>query len=342
MADPPDTPLPDLPDVVTVLEYPYTRTTGPVLGAFLTGLRDGRVLGGRHGDRVLCPPQEYDPDTAEPADPELVEVGPVGTVTGWTWVTEPTANHPFDHPFAFALVLLDGADAPLVHAVDAGTPDAMATGMRVVARFHRERRGAVTDLHFVPGDDAEPAPPAPGAEGDTGPVRMTGHLISLRISEPLHPHRERFARGLLAGRIVGQRSPATGRVFVPGRGYDQVSGVEMTGADDVVVADRGTVVSYTVITPIAYYGQQETEPYIRASILLDGADGPLSGVDVRDIPVGDFRAGLRLRAVWKPEGERDVSGLDNRTSGALDGVVARWEPTGEPDVDPATIEEHAL
>ena len=28
-----------------VLEYPYARSVGPVIGAFLTGLRDGRILG---------------------------------------------------------------------------------------------------------------------------------------------------------------------------------------------------------------------------------------------------------------------------------------------------------
>jgi uncharacterized protein len=329
-----DETLPPLPDVGTVLEFPYTRTTGPVLGAFLTGLRDGRILGGRAGDgRVLCPPLEHEPDTAEPADPELVEVGPTGTVTTWTWVTEPTAQHPFDRPFAFALVRLDGADVPLAHAVDAGSPDAMATGMRVVARFHPERRGAITDLHFVPGDHVEPVPEVEGKD----PVRMTEHLISLTYGEPLHPHRARFARGLLAGRIVGQRSPATGKVAVPGRGYDQVGGVEVTEADEVPVADRGTVVSYTVITPIAYYGQQETDPYIRTSILLDGSDTPLTGVDVRDIPVDAFRAGLRLQAVWRPPGERDVTALDNRSFSSLDGVIARWEPTGEPDVDPTTL-----
>ena len=32
------------------MEFPYTRTTGPVVGPFLTGLRDGRILGGRCGD----------------------------------------------------------------------------------------------------------------------------------------------------------------------------------------------------------------------------------------------------------------------------------------------------
>ena len=30
-----------------VIEYPFTRTTGPVVGAFMTGLRDGRIVGSR-------------------------------------------------------------------------------------------------------------------------------------------------------------------------------------------------------------------------------------------------------------------------------------------------------
>ena len=49
-----------------VLEYTYTRSVGPVIGAFLTGLRDGRILGARarrHGAAaVIVPPTEYDPD----------------------------------------------------------------------------------------------------------------------------------------------------------------------------------------------------------------------------------------------------------------------------------------
>ena len=34
----------ELPDIDFTLEYPYTRTTGPIIGPFLTGLRDGRIL----------------------------------------------------------------------------------------------------------------------------------------------------------------------------------------------------------------------------------------------------------------------------------------------------------
>jgi uncharacterized OB-fold protein len=328
----------ELPPVETTLEYPYTRTTGSVIGPFLTGLRDGQLLGNRCGDRVLCPPLEYDPATGEPLAPEFVEVGPGGIVQSWTWVAQPTPKHPFDHPFAFALIQLDGADTRIAHAVDAGSIDAMATGMRVAAQFREERDGAITDVYFVPEAEARAQDITAGEE----PVTITEHLVSLTISEPLYPHRARFARGLLDGRVVGQRSPVSGKVYVPSNGYDNLERVEMTEADDVEVGDRGAVSSFTVITPVQYYGQKETDPYIRASILLDGADQPITGVDIRDIPSDVFRVGMRVRAVWKPPGERDVSELGNRYGGAWEGVIERWEPTGEPDVDPRPLQEFAF
>src|SRR4051812_26146583 len=132
------------------LEFPYTRTTGPVMGPFLTGLRDGKLLGNRIGNRVVCPPLEYDPETGAPLDYDFVEVGPGGTVKSWTWVAEPTSKHPFDRPFAFALIQLDGADTAMLHAVDAGSIDAMSSGMRVAVQFRDERKGAITDAYFVP------------------------------------------------------------------------------------------------------------------------------------------------------------------------------------------------
>jgi uncharacterized protein len=133
------------------IEFPYTRTLGPVIGPFLTGLRNATILGARTGaGRVLVPPLEWDPATGEPIEPDLVEVGPGGVVETWAWVTRPGRKHPLDHPFAFALVRLDGADTGLLHALDAGSIDRMRTGMRVVARWKDERAGHITDLVFVP------------------------------------------------------------------------------------------------------------------------------------------------------------------------------------------------
>ncbi len=140
-----------------VLEYTYMRSVGPVIGAFLTGLRDGRILGAssRAADgtaTVVVPPTEYDPLTGADVG-ELVEVGQSGVVTTWSWAAQPLADQPLDRPFAWALVHLDGADTAMLHAVDAGTPDAMASGMRVTARWRPagERHGTMHDIEcFVP------------------------------------------------------------------------------------------------------------------------------------------------------------------------------------------------
>jgi hypothetical protein len=129
-----------------VLEYPYKRSVGPVIGRFLAGLRDGRIEGIRtKAGRVLVPPLEYDPETAD-ALSDFVEVGTSGVVTTWCWVVEPRKNNPLDRPFAWALVLLDGADTAMLHAVDAGDESRMRTGMRVRVRWRAEREGHIRDI----------------------------------------------------------------------------------------------------------------------------------------------------------------------------------------------------
>lgn len=129
-----------------IVEYPFSRTTGPVIGAFMTGLREGVMLGIKGSDgRVLVPPPEYDPVTAA-ALTDLVELADTGEVLTWSWMTEPLTDQPLDRPFAWALVRLDGADTGLLHAVDAGSPDTMATGMRVKVRWRDEREGSITDI----------------------------------------------------------------------------------------------------------------------------------------------------------------------------------------------------
>lgn len=138
-----------------VLEYPYTRSVGPVLGRFFAGLRDRRIVGVRARDgRVLVPPQEFDPETGESLA-DFVEVATAGVVTSWTWVAEPRPKHPLRRPFAWALVRLDGADTALLHAVDAGDEAAMRTGMRVRVRWRDETAG---DIHDIACFEPEPAP----------------------------------------------------------------------------------------------------------------------------------------------------------------------------------------
>ena len=129
-----------------VLEYPYTRSVGPVIGRFLGGLRDGRIEGVRTASgRVICPPTEYDPETAAELN-DFVEVGTAGVVTTWAWVSVPRPSHPLQTPFAWALVRLDGADTAMLHAVDSGSAQRMSTGMRVRVRWREQREGRISDI----------------------------------------------------------------------------------------------------------------------------------------------------------------------------------------------------
>lgn len=137
-----------------VLEYPYHRSTGPVIARFLGGLKQRRIFGARAADgRVIVPPQEYDPQTGD-AISELAEVGQTGAVTTWTWIARPRPNHPLPRPFAFALILLDGASTPMLHCIDAASAGVMRAGMRVRARWRDETSGSILDLECFEPEDA--------------------------------------------------------------------------------------------------------------------------------------------------------------------------------------------
>jgi uncharacterized OB-fold protein len=123
------------------LSFDYTRSVGPLLSQFFTALRERRIVGVRGSDgRVHVPPAEFDPVTYERLT-EIVPVASVGTVVSWTWQPSPLEGQPLDRPFAWALIKLDGADTPLLHAVDAGSSDAISAGARVHAHWVDEPVG---------------------------------------------------------------------------------------------------------------------------------------------------------------------------------------------------------
>ncbi|HZY74769.1 MAG TPA: DNA-binding protein, partial [Jatrophihabitantaceae bacterium] len=62
------------------LSFDYTRSLGPTLSAFMTGLAERRILGARASDgRVFVPPAEFDPVTAQPLS-DLVDIADEGSV----------------------------------------------------------------------------------------------------------------------------------------------------------------------------------------------------------------------------------------------------------------------
>jgi uncharacterized protein len=166
------------------------------------------------------------------------------------------------------------------------------------------------------------------------------HLVSLTYEEELTPILERYVDALIDGRILGHKCPACGRVYVPGKGYCPLCVVATGDDDEVMVADTGTLTGFTIITPVAYYGQKETEPFVYASVLLDGANSNLGGQDIVGIPHDQVRSGLRVRAVWKPKSERSAEGVSNRGWGGVGSAVEAFEPSGEPDMPREQFEEH--
>ena len=307
--------------------FDYTRSTGPVLGRFFTGLRDGVVVGGRTSEgKVVVPPLEFDPVTHE-ATTDFVEVAPTGTVTSWTWVPEPVKDQPFDRPFAFALVQLDGADVPILHALDVPSPDQVSTGMRVQVRWAEERVGAITDLVFEPLTDSDPtgADATEGALGDN-PVAGVITPVSLDYLYAASPEESSFYRGLNEGRILGQRCPSCQKVYVPPRSACPSDGTPT--AEEVEVSQTGTITTFCIVN-VPFLGQKITPPYVSAYVLLDGADIALLHL-ILGVDAAEVRMGMRVKAVWKPESEWTYS-LEN---------IDHFEPTGDPDADYDTYRHH--
>jgi len=304
--------------------FDYTRSTGPVVGRFLTGLRDGQVVGARTSDgRVIVPPPEFDPVTHEPVT-DFLDVEPTGTVTSWSWVSEPVAGQPFTRPFAFALVTLDGADVPFLHALDVPSPDSVSTGMRVQVRWADERVGAITDIAcFEPVTQAGPM----GVEPiDSNPVTGVITPVELDYVYAASPEESAFYRGLAEGKILGQRCPACQKVYVPPRSACPADGTPT--AEEIELPPKGTVTTFCIVN-VPFMGQKITPPYVSAYILLDGADIAFLHL-ILDIPAEEVRMGLRVEAVWKAREEWTTS-IEN---------ISHFRPTGEPDADYETYKQH--
>ncbi|PBC65943.1 DNA-binding protein [Streptomyces sp. Tue6028] len=313
--------MPEVLKAPLVVEFPFTRSLGPVQSAFLTGLRERVVLGVRTaGGRTLVPPVEYDPVTAEEIG-DLVEVAPTGTVTTWAWNHEPRRGQPLDTPFAWVLVRLDGADTALLHALDAPGPDTVRTGMRVRVRWAAERSGAITDIACFEPYDGSATGEEPAVHSGEFADKVTGIVAQARLDYVYSPGRAQtgYIHALSGRRTVGERCPSCRKVYVPPRGACPTCGVATS--EQVEVGPRGTVTTYCIVNIKAKNLDIEV-PYVYAHIALDGADLALHG-RIGGIPYDQVRMGLRVEPVWTP-GAR---------------YPDHYRPTGEPDADYETYKE---
>ncbi|MBO2439763.1 OB-fold domain-containing protein [Actinomadura nitritigenes] len=279
-----------------------------MIGRFLSELRDGRMVGVRTAaGRVLVPPSEYDPETGEDVTGEFVEVGPAGTVTTWSWVPNPAKEHPFDRPFAWALIRPDGADTALLHALDLGVleagakpPKTLKTGMRVRPRYRAERTGTIGDIEcFQP------------------EVTMINPQASLEYRLKGGQALGRFLEGVSEGRLIGHRCPVCEKVIVPMKGFCPRDGVPTS--EEVELPDTGTVTTFAV-NNIPDPRAPEV-PFVSGYVLLDGAGLTMLTL-IAGVPADQVRMGMRVKAAWRPREEWDRSMAN----------IKWFEPTDEPDV----------
>jgi uncharacterized OB-fold protein len=313
------------------LSFDYTRSVGPTLSQFFTALRDRRIVGNRGTDgRVHVPPAEYDPVTYEQLT-EIVPVASVGTVVSWTWQPEPLEGQPLTRPFAWALIKLDGADTPLLHAVDAGSSDDISSGARVHAHWVDEPVGAITDIaYFSLGDEAEQGPESTKGSEGKDPVTLLVTPTAIEIQHTASLPESTFLRGLEDGKLVGAYAlldgGSKGKVYFPPKEADPATGKELT--EYIELPDKGTVTTFAIIN-IPFAGQRIKPPYVAAYILLDGADIAFLHL-ILEIDAADVRMGMRVEAVWRPRDEWGL-GIDN---------IEYFRPTGEPDAEYDTYKHH--
>ena len=203
----------------------------------------------------------------------------------------------------------------MLHVVDSGGPDRLATGDRVTVRFRpaAERIGAMADIEaFVPeveGGRPDERPTRPTGRrrvGAVGPVTTLATPIRLDFDFTPGVAQSRFLRGLEQGKFMGQRARCAARSTCPpaGRAPPTACPPPRTWSWPT----SGTVTTYCVVN-VPFAGQSIEIPYICAQILLDGANLSFMGL-IQEIPTDQIRMGMRVEAVWvDPDDLEPVTGL---------------------------------
>jgi uncharacterized OB-fold protein len=136
----------------------------------------------------------------------------------------------------------------------------------------------------------------------------------------------RFLRGIARGKLLGQRCPVTGKVYIPPRGASPTHGIPTE--EEVEVADKGTVTTFCIVRVPSANIDLEL-PYVCAHILLDGADIPFFAL-IQECRPEDVHMGQRVEAVWVAEDEL----------GPTFESIRYFRPIDEPDVPYEQFKEH--
>ena len=122
--------------VKTPARLEYHFTAGRATSRFLRGIAQKKILGERCGanGKVYVPPRGSDPVLGRPTT-EQVEVSHRGTVTSYCVVNVQFYGQGMEVPYVCALVLLDGADLPLMGLIQEIPYNQVRMGLRVEAKW---------------------------------------------------------------------------------------------------------------------------------------------------------------------------------------------------------------
>ena len=113
------------------LEYEFTA--GGATTRFLAGIQQKKILGERApGGKVYVPSRGADPELGVPTS-EQVELPHVGTLTSFCVVNVAFYGQGMEIPYTSGLILLDGADLPIMHLIQECPVEDVRIGMRVEA-----------------------------------------------------------------------------------------------------------------------------------------------------------------------------------------------------------------
>jgi len=171
----------------------------------------------------------------------------------------------------------------------------------------------------------QPAPTVPdlGVDEPVQRVRMPAAMV-YDYSPGLA--RTRFLLGLEQKKILGERCPSTGEVYVAPTGVAPVSGLKTT--EQVEVGPRATITSFCVVH-IGFGVNAPPTPFVSALFLPDGAAVSLYGT-VGEVDYDKVRIGMRVEPVWVDDDQLTTS-MEN---------IRYWRPIDEPDVPAEQLKGH--
>lgn len=120
--------------VNTPISIHYDYSIGVGMSAFMRAIREGKLLGVRCPDtgKVYVPTRLSSVETASPMS-ELVEIPDRGVVYTYCIVNIKFYDQVLEIPYAYAYIVLDGADSAIMHLVQECPVEEMRPGMRVQA-----------------------------------------------------------------------------------------------------------------------------------------------------------------------------------------------------------------